>query len=560
MEKHIRLRTFFLLLLWFAAWPARAVEIQVAVDRNPVALNDSFRITFTATGDPDGQPDFSPLEENFEILSQQRGSNASWINGKSSRTEQWILNVMAKQAGDLLIPPIAFGADSSKPLQIKVGDAPQTPASSDELFMEVGATPEQVYVQSQVIYTLRIYWRVQISRPSLSEPEVKDALVERLGEDSSYKTQINGVEYGVLERKYAIFPQQSGVMTVAPLTLTAEVVTRQRPSFNGFFNRQVTETRRVSSKAVTLNVQPVPQPFNDKAWLSATGLALKESWSDKSLQVKVGEPLTRTVTLTAKGATVGQLPELVAQPALDGLKVYPDQPDLKEDKQADGITALREEKVAYIPSKAGEYRLPAVQIDWFNTQTGKVETASLPAVTIEAVAAAGANSQPKPQAAETVPGGAEAPPAVNDGDVRVWQWLSGFLALGWLSSGMWLYRKLARTPAVTAPASSRTAKAEPVNAEKALKKACFTNDPNEAKRALLLWGKSRFSADSLASLAANCSPPLAEQIRQLNRALYAPQRRDWDGQALWQAFSVQRLSPVESAESADAVLEPLFKI
>lgn len=262
-------------LLLAASW-LQAAEIQVAVDRNPVGLNESFQIVFTANGEPDGSPDFAPLQANFEILDQQRSSNASWVNGRSSRTEQWVVRAMARQAGELLIPPIAFGADSSKPLKIKVSENQSEPQSNEDLFLEVEATPDKPYVQSQVLYTLRLYRRVQITQASLNEPEVKDAVVEKLGEDSTYSTQLKGVDYWVTERKYAIFPQQSGIFTVAPLTLNAEVVANQQPRFNGFFNRQMTENRRVASKAVTLNVQPVPAGFKGAAWLSAESVTVSE--------------------------------------------------------------------------------------------------------------------------------------------------------------------------------------------------------------------------------------------------------------------------------------------
>ena len=80
------------------------------------------------------------------------------------------------------------------------------------MFLDVKATPEQPYVQSQVLYTLRLYRRVDIAQAELSEPELTDAVVEKLGEDSNYNTVVNGVSYLVTERKYAIFPQKSGVM------------------------------------------------------------------------------------------------------------------------------------------------------------------------------------------------------------------------------------------------------------------------------------------------------------------------------------------------------------
>jgi len=549
---------WFLIVLLLIGSGVQAGEIRAAVDRNPINLNDSFRLTFSADAEPDGKPDFTPLEQNFEIINQQRSSNASWVNGKSSRTEQWVLHLIAKQSGEVLIPPIAFGSDSSQPLKITVTDKPSAAQSNDDLFLQVEATPEQPYVQSQVLYTLRLYRRVQITQASLSEPEIKDALVEKLGEDSTYSTQVKGVDYWVTERKYAIFPQQSGVFTIAPLTLTASVVSEQAPRFNGFFNRQVTETRRVTSKAITLNVQAVPNSFTSPAWLSAESLSLEQSWSDDSLQSKVGEPLTRTITLSAKGATVGQLPELAVQPADDGLKSYPDQPLLKEDKLSDGLTAIRQEKIAYIPGKAGEYTLPALEINWFNTQTQQVETARLPAVTLKALPGGETRQTPVAPLADHPVTSLQIAPAVAADQLWLWQTLSAGLAVGWLLTLVWFNRARWKksAPAEDVPCAKPGTKSA-IN--QTLKNACRDNKPQAAQQALLQWGKAEFAVDSLAALTMLCQPGLADEIRLLNQYLYSAGGGAWHGQNLWQAFANQA-KPSTASVADDGVLEPLYKI
>ena len=545
-------------LIWLLILPAQAAQIQASVNRNPVNLNESLQITFSASETPDGNPDFTPLKENFQILNQQRSSNMSWINGKATRNEQWVVNVIPKQSGELLIPPIAFGSDSSQPLKLKVTDAPPVHADSTaEIFLQVQASPEKPYVQSQVLYTLKLYRRVQITQASLNEPEIKDGLVEKLGEDSTYSTQVNGVDYWVTERKYAIFPQQSGVLTIPPLTLTAEVVGEQRPQFNGFFNRQITETRRVSSEAITLNVQAAPASFTDTAWLSAESLQLKESWSSNDLKTKVGEPLTRTITLIAKGSTVGQLPELSKPLNMDGIKTYPDQPVLHEDKQSDGLVAQREEKVAYIPSQAGQYTLPAISISWFNTQTQQVETAQLPAVTINTVEAPAnpvstPTEQPKSQVTEAL----STSPQMAGSEV-FWQILSACLALGWLTHIGWLYRGRRQKAATEQVQSAKPSQSS--DHEKALKITCQQNQAAKAKQALLAWGKQRFSADSLTALASQCSEPLRSEILLLNQRLYSDVQDSWNGLALWDAFSKASQSKGDKKAEVD-VLEPLYRI
>ena len=232
-----RFITFSFFLFLFMSQMVWATEIDTTLDRSQISINDSFQLIFSTTGSPDAAPDFSPLEKDFEILNQNQQSSSSWINGRSTQSVQWVLNLMAKQVGKFLIPPVPFGKDSSKPVTITVSQNAQPGGNNrdEDLFLEVEATPKNTYVQSQVIYTVRLYRKVQITQASLNEPELADAIVEKLEEDKNYTTQLNGVSYAVIEQKYAIFPQKSGSVTIDPVVLTAQVVTNNRRRFNGFF-------------------------------------------------------------------------------------------------------------------------------------------------------------------------------------------------------------------------------------------------------------------------------------------------------------------------------------
>jgi len=551
---------FLLLLLIFAPQSTFAADINVSVDRNPVSLDESFQIIFTATESPDDDPDFSPLEQDFTILSQSNSSRSSWINGKASKTIQWTLNVMAKQAGSLIIPPVKFGNDVSQSSTIMVTKgAPNKAVNTDEdLFMEVEATPENPYIQSQVFYTMRLYTKVDISQARLNEPELADAVIERLGEDSSYNTQVNGVNYSVTERKYAIFPQKSGKLTIKPLVLTAEVVTNNRPSFNGFFNSQMTKTKRVESKAITLDVKPAPVSFNGKHWLSAEQLVLKQEWSDDIQQMKVGEPLTRTLTLVANGTTVGQLPELNTTHTNDQLKAYPDQPVLKEQKKADGLLAFREEKIALIPSKSGSYTLSAIEIPWFNTKSQKMELARIPETTLTAVAVAG--TQPAaiaPAVTSAAPSKIETGPVIkSEQQTNIWLWVSVFLAAGWLMTVIIFLTKRTATKPVIENNDSETSLKECI---KNLKNACANNDAVATKNALLEWGRQKFNVSNLGAIAVFCDARLRDEILHLNQTLYGKQVGQWQGKKLFQAFTEHKARE-KIAVTEDKSLEPLYRL
>ena len=131
-----------LLLIITASEYAVAATIQTSVDRNPVSIDESFQIIFTANESPDDDPDFSPLEKDFVVLNQTSSTNSSWINGKSSKTIQWLVNVMAKQRGSLIIPAIKFGKDYSQTGTVLVADNGNKNVSTDEdLYIDVEATP-----------------------------------------------------------------------------------------------------------------------------------------------------------------------------------------------------------------------------------------------------------------------------------------------------------------------------------------------------------------------------------------------------------------------------------
>lgn len=563
----------FLFLTFWLPHVAFAVQIDVTLDRTPVNLDESFQIIFTAAESPDEAPDFSPLEQDFSILNQSQSSNTVFVNGNLSKTVQWTLNVMAKREGHLTIPVIKFGDDISQATSVMVSKNKGKKGinSDSELFLEVKASPETTYVQSQIIYTMRLYTKSKIAQAKLTEPELNDAVIEKLGEDSNYNTLYNGTTYEVVERKYVIFPQKSGQLTINPLELTADVVTDTAPGFNDFFSSQTTKTKRVVSKKVVLNVKPVPVTFTGQHWIAAEQLELKQEWSGDTQQVKAGEPLTRTLTLQAQSTTVAQLPELNNAKTNEQLKIYPDQPVLQEQKKPDGLLSLRQEKIALIPSQAGSYTLPPIEIPWFNTQTQKVEVASLPQVTITALAAPGAtlSAQVHKPAAPIVktekpasaPKKAEIKP-VQQSQIQThkpynkWLWAACvFLAAGWLITVIYFFAKRSPKKPVVVESENDISIKESI---KRLKKACANNDVEKAKEALMEWGNKQFGVTSLGAVATFCEARLRDEILHLNQILYGKDAEEWDGKKLFQYFIENKAR--STIANKDNSLEPLYRL
>ena len=539
-----------------------AAEISVNTDRNPINLQESFQITFTANDNPDDDPDFSPLDKDFEILNQSQQQSVQIINWKKTKSIQWVLTVMAKHAGSLVIPAINFGQDSSPFATIivnKVNDTQVNNHTNEDLFLHVEVSSTQPYIQEQLIYTLKLFRKVNISQASLTEPELQDAVIEKLGEDKNYNTQFQGENYVVTERKYAIFPQKSGIMTIAPLTLTAGVIIPGQRRTNSLFNRQRTRTKRVVSRAIQLDVQAKPASAG-ASWLPAKQVYLQEKWTNRLEQMIVGQPNTRTITLYAVGTTLGVLPELYKDNIPPHLKAYPDQPVLREEAKDDGMVAFREEKIALIPGQAGSYTLPAIEIPWWNTNTQQMEMARIPEQTITATVAVGSTIplEPTPPIGSPTLATTEKNEQQGIGTFQqtntFWFWLALFFVSAWIATLVYF---LSRKSGNTENKQVSIEKKPTVN--KNLKKACSNNDSIMAKDALLQWGREKFNQSSLTKIAEQCDQPLRQEMLALNAALYSNKAEEWQGAELWTAFQNNKSAEVKNTEPVDP-LQPLFKI
>lgn len=566
------------LVLLLSPLLASAMDIIATSDRDPVSLQESFTLIFSADEEPDSEPDFSPLYQNFEVLRQGKSTQVNMVNGQFSRRTEWKLTALAKRAGTLTVPQILFGGDQSKPFTLTVlpGRAPDSGASGDEpLMLEVEAEPKNPYVQAQVLFTIRLLHRIALRNGQLDDPKLIDAVVQKLGEDRRYQTERNGHLYGVIERRFAIFPQKSGALRIEPIGFEAELSGGPGSMFDQFFGHQG-RIRKIQSDPVELQVRPIPASFKGKQWLPAAKLALDESWSTLPPETKVGEPITRTLSVHAEGVTMGMVPELADRSvaAVPELKRYPDQPALSEEQGPRGLTSIRREKAAFIPMKDGDYRIPGTEIPWWNTSTDHMEIARIPERLLKALPAPPSTvPEPNPPAVQPVhpdePAAAASPaPALYTvservGQVDLWFWLTWAFAFGWLSTGVAWWWKSHNTKAGTTSATT----AQPSDLSKPMKSlrcAAAAQDPAAARRALLDWGLARWPKNppaNLEQIAARLGGVAPQQIAELNRALYGQASGAWLGEEIYRLIADastagKRFSPaVEPA----AGLEGLYK-
>jgi len=556
----MQLKTFFLFLLLLVPQIVGAV-IEVSSDRNPVHVNESFQLFFESEETPAGDPDFSPLQQFFAVLNTSQSNSISIINGDYQRSIKWTLQVMPKQAGDFVIPAIHFGDDKTKPFPITVKPASQSSTDSgNDLIFELSADRESVSVQGQVIISMRLMVNNNISAYQFGDLEVDnlDVVIEPMGEVQRYQTQLGDQPYLVLEKKLALFPQQSGQLKINSVLGEVRLVPESNSLFDPFQARG--EIKSVNSPELILEVSGIDSAFSGQHWLPSTSVRLSDVWQEDLDKLKAGEPVTRTLMLVAEGLTAAQLPAL-DQDDVDGLKQYPDQPVLNDQRTSRGIVGVRQQKIALIPTAGGTYTLPEIVIPWWNVYTQKEEYARVPARTIQV--AADPATKPKAVAEPIAPVQETATPPTLEPTVKIieqsnhfWVWVSLFLACGWLASGIMWWFSRHRSVSTVKKQNHQAPSLRSVS--KVLKAACMDNDANASRKALLSWANAMglsVSFDNLNSVGHYFGDPLKTEIGDLNQSLYGVEQTNWSGEVLWQIC--EKISaegkPVEYVEEDELV-------
>ncbi|MCZ6797571.1 MAG: BatD family protein [Gammaproteobacteria bacterium] len=531
----IFLPVLFCSLMLFAG--LAGAEISVSIDRNPVHVNQSFQLYFEADGPVDGEPDFSLLPQHFAVLNNSQTSSISIINGEYRRSIKWTLQLMPGRAGDFIVPAIHFGKQKTRPFQVTVKPANQASApASGGLTIELVADKSSLYVQSQVVVTIRLMSDSYLSRLKIGNLEFNnmDVVVESLGNDSQYQTTVNDREYLVWERKIALFPQQSGTLEIKPVLAEVKLSAGSRSLFDPF--RTSGQVVRLRSQGLTLEILTVADSFKAQHWLPSSGIQLTEDWQGDLGQLSAGLPVTRTLTLTAEGLTAAQLPDLSRQD-IQGIKQYPDKPTLEDRRSGAGIIGKRQQKIALVATSEGRYILPEISIPWWNLNTEQLEFARIPSRTLEIRAGAdtATSSLPASGAGSTVTDGSVATPRKRPQPNYFWVWLSVFLGAGWTASLLiwWFIRRGSQGGA--------NKRSEPVEmrygkAGKRLQQACASNNAVDAREAMLIWANAlkpghRFT--NLNQVTHFFGNPLKQHIDALNQSLYGQSTGEWSGDKLW---------------------------
>jgi hypothetical protein len=546
----VPLTTLFMGLLLLICLPLQAA-VEARLSAPTTSLEQPVELILENDDEQRDSPDLSVLEDDFEILGRASQQSMSIINGSVSAKHSLILTLLPKRAGKLTIPPIPFGDQQTAQLSLEVSEQPDDPAAGGarEAWVEMSVNKETAYPEEEVILTLKLYQAADVRGEYLDKPQASptDTRLQLLDE-SQYTIRQHGRPYRVLQRSYGLYAYQSGPLEIAPVTFRGRSGGASVFSlFDAPFGTPSQPSRiiRAKSESISLQVNPIPAAFTGDHWLPAKHLQLVETGIDPNAPIYAGKPLTRRIMLTADGLTSSQLP-VITPPIPDEIKTYEERPQLKDTPRGTGISSSRESVVTLIPTRAGRFTLPAIEIPWWNTQSGKQELARLPELTLQvmpgtatnspAAAASPVQSQTGDKAvASTDEEGAE-PAVTSTGETP---WLVWALIAAWLVTllGWWLsHRRHTHANTLSTSMTAETPKRKAGDrliegAVEAVIEAYRMCDAEAARRAWLHWGQLKWPdspPNNLARLAIRCPQEVADGVLALEKALYSPEEAsDW---------------------------------
>lgn len=579
-------------LLAAVAQPVPGEGLTAFVDRTDVTINDLITLTIrvdAALGN--NRPSFAGLNQDFEqVGGMSTRSTYTNNNGNIQSWTEYNITLRPLRTGELSIPEFRVAGQTTNPIAIRVGDATQAQAGgNDEIFLRSSVSKEDIYVQEQLIYTIRIYYSIGFDQGAqLSSPLVDNAVVQQLGSDRNLQEVVDGIGYNVTERRFVIYPQNSGDLNIPPVHFSASI--GRRGGINRLFNNRATVREiNISSDAHAIEVKPRPASFTGNTWLPASELTLEESWSGQLDNVSVGDAITRNVVLTVHGLSSSLLPGVEYQD-LPGLRFYPDQPVREDATDGTGVIGTRSEGMAMVASRPGEFEIPEVRLPWWDTDSDSLQVAVLPARTIIVQPAGEADIDP----AAIVPlPRDEAIPLQESGSrtlaggrgATIWMFGTVLFGIAWLLT---LFLLLAQRRQLASGAEGKVlplplllqkrraeSQAQPESGQmtpsvtaalKNLQRACREGDASGMRKALIQWAKAAWDEPRIATLAALDERAGDEELRRhlqaLDARLYGQQdsAAPLDPAALHaRVLALQKAGPGKAERRERYQLPPLYR-
>jgi len=364
-----------------------------SVDNTTIGLNEQFQLTFTFEGqDINGVRNFTPpaLSKFLVLSGPNQSSSMQIINGAVSGSLSFSYILQSREMGDATIGEASVEYSGkvlkSAPLKITVVKASQKPKQNDNpvstkeiadnLFIRAFVDKRKVYLGEQVTVTYKLYTRLNIAaQMSISKlPQYQGFWSEEIETQNniSFTNEVyEGKQFKVgILKKAALFPTQTGELTVTPFELNVPVqIRKQKKSsnfFDDFFNDPFgsAQTYNYAAKSNSVKVEVIALPSGDvpKSFSGAVGNFLFNARLDKA-NVKTNESVTLKLGLSGAGNII--LANIPTVNLPNGFEKY--EPKITEQINRTGtISGAKTAEYLLVPRTPGKKEISPIEFSYFD--------------------------------------------------------------------------------------------------------------------------------------------------------------------------------------------------
>ncbi|WP_083440004.1 BatD family protein [Vibrio hepatarius] len=543
MMKYLKsyLAFIFAILSFVASSTAFATTIQATVSKNKVVKNEVFQLKVVVDQKVSSDDiDFSVLEKDFYLGRPSFGTSINIINGKRTSHSEWNISIAAQRIGISTIPAFTVDGASSQPIAIQVGVDNEQPNVSDLVEVQSHLNKTQLYPNESALLKTRLIIKAdprRLQNPQIIPPIAQGLTLAAVGDASQYQSAMDGMEVTVVDQDFRVTADQAGEFTVSGIGFKGSVV---------YGNNRSGTTRLIDASTPAeqfkLVVHPIPENYQGN-WLPASKLELNQHWTDSSgkpiagarYETKVGESITREITLDIDGITAERFPNIsVNYPS--SIRIYQEKPQFSD--LGKGTTRMTLTQVL-IPQLEGEIALNDISINWWSSKEKQQQTATIKGL-ILSVAAGEALNGSEPLVLNSLPSSAE---TITVKDSGFWPYLTALFATLWLITLLFLFK------ARSAKTQHKHKTKVPSRKSEALIHALSKGDVVQASFLGKQWlSETQFSDEQL-------KQQVKDELDAMNASVYATEKRHWDNKKLIKL--VKKLDKSTKVKPSSEPLEPL---
>ncbi|MGE8143833.1 hypothetical protein ACQKP7_01355 [Pseudomonas frederiksbergensis] len=211
--------------------------------------------------------------------------------------------------------------------------------------------------------------------PTLPDLKLNGALVMPPNGHAQHLNQtLDGKSFSGMRYRYLITPNLAQGFDIPALTV------RATPA-------QASAELSAQSQPLHFTAAQPPGFKPNEAVLVASGLRFTQQVFNSATPLKVGDSLTRQLTLQADGALAMSLP-VPPLAEVTGLSRYPKAPQVNslDDGRGNFNGGQRIDTVTYRIDTQGNHTLPAIEVKWWDARSQQPRTTQVPAITFAATA------------------------------------------------------------------------------------------------------------------------------------------------------------------------------